>query len=115
MQWLNWEEVGLNEKHAHIWKEYIDSLSSSMFNITDQQDSLIWSFNPAGTYTPNQGYLALVLEHIEESAPWWGAILWKLKCLAKEKLFMSLLLTNKSPTWDNIHKHNFVGPGLFPL
>jgi hypothetical protein len=80
-----------------------------MVNLTDQPNSPIWSFNPAGTYTPKQGYLALILEHIEEPAPWWGAILWKLKCPTKEKLFMWLLLTNKAPTWDNLQKHIFMG------
>jgi hypothetical protein len=111
-QWLNWEEVGLNEKHAHIWKEYIDALSSSMVTLTDQPNSLIWSFNLVGTYTPKQGYLALILEHIDEPAPWWGSILWKLNCPPQEKLFMWLLLTNKAPTWDNLQKHSFVGPGF---
>jgi hypothetical protein len=28
---------------------------------------------------------------------------------AKEKLFMWLLLTNKSPTWENLQKISFVG------
>jgi len=64
--------------------ERIDSLSSSVVSLTGPLDSLIWSFNPTRIYTLKQGYLALILEHIDEPAPWWGSILWKLHSPPKQ-------------------------------
>jgi hypothetical protein len=44
-----------------------------------------------------------------------GIKLWKLKCLAKAKLFMWLLVHNKAPTWDHLQRRNFIRPGRCSL
>jgi hypothetical protein len=107
----NW----IDEAFAPMWRNYIDALSTSLFNLIDQKDSLIWSFNPSGNYAPKHRYTTLILEHIDDPAPWWGTTLWKLKCPAKSKMFMWLLLTNKSPTWENMQKQSFVRPSRCAL
>jgi hypothetical protein len=43
-----------------------------MVNLSEQKYSIIWSFNPSGTYAPKHGYTDLILEHIDEPSPWWG-------------------------------------------
>jgi hypothetical protein len=86
-----------------------------MVNLSEQKYSIIWSFNPSGTYSPKHGYTDLILEHIDEPSPLWGTKIWKLKCLEKAKLFMWHLLTNKSPTWENIHKRSFIEPSRVAL
>jgi hypothetical protein len=75
-RWLTWNEIGLNEAHASMYgRNTPHALSNSMVNLSDQKDTLIWSFNPSGNYSPKQGYMALILEHIEEPTPWWGTTL----------------------------------------
>jgi hypothetical protein len=42
-----------------IWENYILKLKSIHVRLKDEEDSLIWSLNPLGTYTPKEGYKAL--------------------------------------------------------
>jgi len=46
-RWLSWQEMGLDEALALIWRNDTDALSTYLVNLTDQKDSLIWSFNPS--------------------------------------------------------------------
>jgi hypothetical protein len=106
--------VGISEEYAPLGRVYIESLTTSMVNIFDKKYTLISSFNPIGTYSLKHGYLALILEHVNEPIPWWSAKLWKLKCLTKSKLCMWLLLKKKIPYMGKPPETNFCGTRSMP-
>jgi hypothetical protein len=70
-QWLTWEEVGLGEDFVEVWKSYIDALKDKNFKIREDDDQLLWSLNPTGTYVPKLGYIELVEEGLEGQHVWW--------------------------------------------
>jgi hypothetical protein len=78
--------------------------------ITKEEDQLIWSLNPTRNYELKFGYKALAQEDREDPQVWWWKKLWKFKFPTKEKIFMWLLLNNKSLTWDILQKRSFEGP-----
>jgi hypothetical protein len=44
-----------------------------LVHLLDQEDKLIWSFIPKGTYSPKSRYEAL-LEKENPNPPWWGKV-----------------------------------------
>jgi len=52
---------------------------------------------------------------LDREVVWWWKTLWKIKCPPKNKLFMWFVLENKAPTWDNLQKRSFQGPGWYSL
>lgn len=72
---------------------------------------MVLDLDPAGIYTPKEGYIKLSTEVDPREEVWWWRPLWKLKCPAKTKLFMWYVLENRVPTWDTLQKRNFQGPG----
>jgi len=83
---------------------YITDLQQSQIRLMDCEDELIWDSYPLGIYTPNDGYTRLKLELIQRESLWWWKKIWKLNFLAKTKLFMWNVLSNKVPTWDILQK-----------
>jgi hypothetical protein len=73
-RWLGWQKIGLDATHAPSWRNYTNTLSSSLVNLTYQKDSLIWSFNLSRGYAPKHGYTALILKHIDDLAPGGGKL-----------------------------------------
>ena len=76
-----------------------------------EADQLIWNQSKSGKYTPNIGYLQLVLDRNEEELTWWWKVLWKLKCPLKENKFSWFLLSDKALTWDIICRKGREGLG----
>jgi hypothetical protein len=83
--WVTWRQIGLGEEYATTWKRYIDILKDSNVRIREDDDQLVWSLNPIGTYVPKIGYKALVEEGREEQHVWWWKIIWKLNIPSKNK------------------------------
>jgi hypothetical protein len=106
--WLTWEEMGLREEFVEEWKGYTKVLKDNNVKIQEDDDQLIWSLNPSGTYVPKLGYRALAEEGLEGQQAWWWRIIWKLKCPSKNKIFMWLILNNKAPTWEVLQKRTFM-------
>jgi hypothetical protein len=79
-RWISGEDLNLEANSLQTWKRYIISLENSFVRLSDQEDQLIWSFNPTGKYSPKHGYLSLIQATKQEPPPWWGKLLWKLKC-----------------------------------
>jgi hypothetical protein len=74
-KWLTWEEIGLGEDLVEAWKSYIDALKDRNVKIGEEDDQLLWSLNPTGTYVPKLGYRALVEEGLEGQPIWWWKII----------------------------------------
>jgi hypothetical protein len=53
------EEIGLGEEYVEAWQRYKDTLKDNNVKIREDDDQLVWSLNPIGTYVPKIGYKAL--------------------------------------------------------
>jgi hypothetical protein len=105
------KENRLQEENAEIWNSYLKSLQGSFVTLSDQADQLTWSLNTSETYEPKFGYKVLAQDNREDPQILSGKKLWKLKCPAKTKIFMSLLINNKALTWDKLQKISYESPG----
>jgi hypothetical protein len=113
--WTDPNRLGLSEEEKLELESYIYSLKSSQIRLTDNEDELIWDPTPSGIYSPKLGYLKYNSDLGLREPVWWWRKLWKVKSLTKTRLFMWNVLQNKVPTWDNLQKRNFVGPGWCSL
>ena len=66
----------------------------------DNEDVLIWDESPTRAYSPKAGYISISADFFNRNIKWWWRGLWKLNCLAKNKIFGWALFKNKVPTWD---------------
>jgi hypothetical protein len=51
-KWLIREEIGLGEDLAEVWKPYTNALKDSNVKLGENEDQLLWSLDPFGTYAP---------------------------------------------------------------
>jgi len=110
-RWLRADSLGLLDQEKAAMEVYIRNLELSNLVLTEEEDTLVWEADPGGNYSPKAGYTLLSSEAENRAQIWWWKSLWKLKCPAKTKLFMWCALENKAPTWDNLQKRTFQGPG----
>jgi len=110
-RWRRADSLGLLDQEKAALAGYIRSLELSNLVLTDEEDSLVWEADPGGKYSPKAGYIFLSSDAEPRAQAWWWKSLWKLNCPAKTKLFMWCTLENKVPTWDNLQKRSFQGPG----
>jgi hypothetical protein len=99
-KWLSWEEIRSGEDLAKAWKSYTETLKDRNVKIGEYEDQSLWSINPSRTYTPKLGYRSLDEKGFVGQLVWWWRIIWKLRCPSKNKIFMSLALNDKAPTWE---------------
>jgi len=81
----------------------------------DLEDTLVWVLAADEIYSPKAGYTTLCAKRFVIDINWWWRGLWKLHCPAKAKLLWWSIMENKVPTWDNLQKRSFVGPGRCSL
>jgi len=110
-RWRRADSLGLPDQEKDYLEVYLRNLALSNIVLNDEEDSLVWEADPEGNYTPKAGYIVLSSEADQRDHAWWWKPLWKLNCPAKSKLFMWCVLENKAPTWDNLQKRSFQGPG----
>jgi len=113
--WKDGAGIGLQGELAAEWDRYILALKLAQIRIVQRDDSLIWDHHPSGIYSPKAGYSHLLSETNQGNAVWWWKSLWKYQCPLKCKIFFWTVLTNKAPTWDNLQKRTFTGPGWCSL
>jgi hypothetical protein len=113
--WKDPLRLGLSEEEKSELERYIYCLKFSQIRLSDSEDELIWDPAPSGIYSPKLGYLKSNSDLGPQESVWWWRKLWKVKSPTKTRLFMWNVLQNKVPTWDNLQKRNFVGPGWCTL
>jgi hypothetical protein len=113
--WKDPYSLGLREEEIRELENFIHCLKLAQIRLSDSEDELIWDPAPSGSYSPKLGYLKCNSELSTQEAVWWWSKLWKVKSPTKTRLFMWNVLRNKVPTWDNLQKQNFVGPGWCTL
>lgn len=86
---------GSQRWNADLRDNYLLKLKSSHVRLKEEENSLIWSLNPLGSYTPKDGYKALTTQSDMEVQWWWWNKVWRFKCPSKSHIFMWLLLNNK--------------------
>jgi len=114
-RWRRADSLGLADQEKEYVEAYIRTLIHSNIVLNDEEDSLVWEEGPGGNYSPKAGYIVLSSEAEQREHVWWWKPLWKLDCPAKTKLFMWCVLENKAPSWDNLQKRSFQGPGWCAL
>jgi len=97
------------------WDHYTQALKLAHIQLVLREDDLIWDLHLSGVYTLKVGYIQLSEDQVLGEEIWWWRRLWKFKCMAKSKLLLWAILKNKVPTWDNLRKRTFNGPGWCTL
>ena len=85
--WLTGTDLHLEERWMEEWRLFCLDLQKSSVRITDSRDELRWLHAQFGLYSPKMGYKWLMSQQGWEAPAWWSKPIWKLKCLAKTKLF----------------------------
>jgi hypothetical protein len=97
--WKRVVDLGLTGASITQYKNYIAALQVIHIRLLNGEDELVWQKDPLGDYTPNLGYITLILDLFQQHQIWWWKGLWKLKCPQKSKLFLWADLNGKVPTW----------------
>ena len=113
--WIRVGELNLLEQAERELELYIAHLYQLQTHLRDREDVLIWDSDPAGRYTPKAGYIKSSTDGVQGELTWWWKALWKIKSAPKTRVFMWCALQNKVPTWDNLQKRCFQGPGWCAL
>jgi hypothetical protein len=113
--WLSGHRLGLLEEDLFHWDRYLQALRDASIQLVDRDDELLWDGVEDGEYTPRAGYIKLCVDFHQRDPLWWWKKIWKQHCLAKGKLLVWSILANKLPTWDNLQKCLFSGPGRCAL
>jgi hypothetical protein len=113
--WLAGHRLGLLEDDLPYWNRYTQNLRESSIRLVDRDDELLWDGVGDGEYTPRSGYLKLTTDLHQREPIWWWRKIWKQSCPAKGKLLIWSILANKIPTWDNLQRRLFFGPGRCAL
>jgi hypothetical protein len=113
--WKDPYSLGLREEETRELELFIHGLKIAHIRLSDSEDELIWDPAPSGSYSPKLGYLKCNSDLNTQETVWWWSKLWKVKSPTKTRLFMWNVLRNKVPTWDNLQKWSFVGPGWCTL
>jgi hypothetical protein len=109
--WLSGHRLGLPEADLIHWNRYTQALRVASIRLVDRDDELIWDGVGDGEYTLRSGYIKLCVDLHQRDPLWWWRKIWKLTCPTKGKLLVWSILANKLPTWDNLQRRLFSGPG----
>lgn len=113
--WKSGIFLGLSTDHCREWDRYVLALRGAHICLTYMEDSLVWTKALDDKYSPKVGYSFICAEVFAQDVKWWWRGIWKIHCPAKKKLLWWATLENKIPTWDNLQKRSFVGPGWCSL
>lgn len=109
---LSVKYLGLNEDFIPTWNTFIGELERARVRLTQDQDSLIWSFDEAGgDFIAKLGYKATLNLEVDD-AKWWWSKLWKTIASTKTKLLMWHALMGKVLTWIQLLKRGKHGPEI---
>jgi hypothetical protein len=109
--WMEGHSLGLLEDDLPYWNRYTQNLREASIRLVDRDDKLLWDGVGDGEYTPCSRYLKLTMDLHQRDPLWWWRKIWKQSCPAKGKLLIWSILANKIPTWDNLQRRLFFGPG----
>ena len=109
--WMSGIDIGVQGNLAEEWDRYTQALRVANIRLVQRNDSLVWDHHPSGIYSPKAGYSKLTRDMAGLEEEWWWKQLWKLQCPLKCKIFYWTVITNKAPSWDNLQKRTFTGPG----
>lgn len=91
---------------------FITQLNSAHIWIEDEEDELVWIFNPNSRHQSSRlGYIPL-LEVDQNDIAWQYKKLWKISASLKSILLFWLILKNWILTRDKMWKRGFLGPGI---
>jgi hypothetical protein len=113
--WMAGHRLGLLEEDLLYWNRYTQNLREASIRLVDRDDELLWDGVGDGEYTPRSGYLKLTADLHQREPLWWWCKIWNQSCPAKGKLLIWSILANKIPTWDNLQRRLFFGPGRCAL
>jgi hypothetical protein len=92
----------LSRRLIETLNQFMHSLKHNAIKIKDEEDKLIWCKNKVfRNYTTKLGYEAKVEEEAKNERKCWWKNIWKLNCPRKMRIFIWLILSNKTLTWDN--------------
>ena len=87
-KWLSTQELHLPTQWNHVWHHYTNALFAYHIRILKREYEMIWIYYTCGRYSPKQGYQFIYANPKPQDYSWWWKRLWKLKILAKSKIFM---------------------------
>jgi ribonuclease HI len=115
-RWKTVDTLGLEGALKDEWINYTKGLVSVGIELTDEKDSLLWSWDTKeGQVTSKLAYKVQMLEGRGEETKFWYTEIWEWQLPIKVKLFIWLLLEQRILTWDNLIKRGFQGPSLCVL
>ena len=84
--WNGAKDLTLTGKSAEQWSRFTSRLPISFVGLRDDDDSLVWSWEPNGNYSASIGNKAMFLAEEQESE-WWWKPLWKVKAPLKSRIY----------------------------
>jgi len=109
--WRSGIAIGALGDLAEEWDRYTRALKRANIRLVQRTDTLIWDHHPSGIYSPKAGYSKLTGDLYNVEEVWWWKKVWKFHCPLKCRLFYWTVITNKAPSWENLQKRSFSGPG----
>jgi hypothetical protein len=102
-RWKKAGDLGLEGELIEEWNNYVKGLVGSGFELNNEKDSLMWSWDTkGGQVTTKQAYEVQLEEAVVVEPVFWYSDLWNWHLPLKIKLFMWLLLEQKILTWENL-------------
>jgi ribonuclease HI len=110
-RWKKARDLGLEGDLIDEWNNYVKGLVGSGFELNNEKDVLLWSWDTKGDQvTTKQAYEAQLEEAVLVEPVFWYSELWNWLLPLKIKLFMWLLFEQKILTWENLYKRGILGP-----
>ena len=98
-----------------LWNNFISGLEFGRIRLSNQKDSLLWTYNRhAEDITTAQGY-DLIVHHFQEPSSELSKVLdllWSFNIHAKIRCFIWLVVMNHVLTWDNLQRCGWQGLSL---
>ena len=106
--WFTAEELDLTGEWKSIWDNFIRGLEYGRIRLSDQQDTLLWSFNKyVGSITASVGYDCILYAKGFEQQDLTLNFLWSLRIPLKIVCFTWLLARDRILTWDHLQHKGF--------
>jgi hypothetical protein len=109
--WKSAEMLGLAGEQKEEWENYVKGLNWSGFELNDETDTLVWSWDTkGGQVNAKQAYEVQCLDDHELISKEWFLDLWNWQLPLRIQLFCWLMFENRILTWDNLSKRGLIGP-----
>ena len=114
--WYTAEDLGIAGDWKDAWDAYTARLAQGGIHLTTQANSLAWDFNKKdGSLTAKLAYDRIVKHYSPQAGNCMDSFIWNRALPRKIGCFTWLVFRNKIPTWDNLQKRGWTGPGICVL